>query len=525
MLEASPSGQQEVRKLLVQSHASQTRSCGSHCTHSHGVTKSAPPVENTPSNEPKDELFSFNPQDRMTLETGTKLLPNIRWGSHGPEADHVMLHHKIERGEGGHYVYADDDPRQNSALAFSSSVSAVNAFLEVFEGDFKWAFKYDKLLVRPNTGKDFNANYRRESGTVNFYQELDPVRNVHVHSGASGDIVAHEVGHAILDAVRPEYFNSWGPEPGAFHEAFGDIMSLHMALKNEQVVDRLLQETGGDLSKPNLVAHMAEELGTGVNHKEGHNKTGGAYLRNANNDFKYVEPSTLASEKGGPDELGWGKHSFSRVWTGAHYDLLHAMVKGRLEEGVDPKTAIVQSNDELFKMTANMLRESPRGKFNFRDMAIAFIQSDRIHNDGKRSDLIQQVFTNRNILPADLPDELLEQDEASRRSLSSARLFQSVQEPAFDTVQVTLGGSLGQFSGALVEVPAGKDHRLFKSGNLQQETEQDIARLIQAGKIRYNDPHYQMKHEDVHTPHGENYEGAVVWEDGRMKIERLHVSC
>lgn len=520
-------GVRRFEQLVARVQSPIVKSCGSHCGHSHGVQKSAPNSgEPNVANEPKDELFNFNPQDRMTMETSTKLIPNVRVGSHGPEADHVMLHHKIEK-ENGHYVYADDDPRQNSSLAFASTVNTVNAFMEIFEGDFKWAFKYDKLLVRPNTGKDFNANYRRESGTVNFYQELDPVRNVHVHSGASGDIVSHEVGHALLDAIRPEYFNSWGPEPAAFHESFGDIMSLHMALKDERVLDRLVQETGGDLSKPNLVAHMAEELGTGVNNSKGTNHTGGKYLRNANNDFKYVDPSTLSEEKGGPEQLGWGKHSFSRVWTGAHYDLLHAMVAERMEQGADVKAALTQSNEELFRMLANMLRESPRGKFGFRDMAIAFIQSDKIHNDGKRADLIQKVFTARDILPADLPQELLEKDEVSRRSMASARLFQSAREPQpeFESVQVKLGPNLGQFAGAIVEVPTGRDERIFKSGHLQSETEQDISRLIQAGKIRYNDPNYQMKHEDSYNPHGEAYAGAVVWEDGQMKIQRLHISC
>ncbi|MBS2036090.1 hypothetical protein JST97_13965 [bacterium] len=472
----------------------------------------------------KDEVFSYNPQDRLVMSTETKVLPNIRQGEFGPTDDHVMLREQLEK-QNDRYVYGDDDPRQNSAMAFANAVTTINSFLEVFPEPVKWAFKFDRLLVRPNCGEDFNANYKRESGTVNFYMKDDPVRHTHVHSGASADIVSHEVGHALLDAIRPEYMNNWGPEPGAFHEAFGDMMSIHMALRNDRVVDELVKQTGGDLSKPNLVAQMAEELGTGINNTPGERQTGGGYLRDANNTFKWQDPSKLPDEKGGPGQLGWGKHSFSRVWTGAHFDLLKAMVKERMDGGMDPKQAILQSNDELFKMLANMILEAPHAKFGYRDMAIAFIQSDKMHNDGKRADLIQKVFTARDILPADLPAELLEKDEASRRAQASARLFQSDDRPAFETVQVKLGQDMGQFSGAIVDVPSSLDEGLFKSDSLQTTTQDDLARLIKAGKIRYNDPNYRMKPGDEYTPHGDPYEGVVTWENGQMKIERLHISC
>jgi hypothetical protein len=470
------------------------------------------------------ETFNYNPQDRMVFTSGTTVIPGVVMGELGPSNQHVMLREKLVK-ENDSYVYADNDPRQNSSLAFANAALTINAFLEVFPEDIKWPFKYDHLLIRPNCGTDLNANYKRESGTLNFYSDTDPVRGAHVHSGASADIVAHEVGHALLDAIRPEYMSSWGPEPSAFHESFGDMMSIHMALRNDRVVQQLIQETGGDLSKPNLVSNLAEELGTAVNSQAGKNSTGGNYLRNANNQLKFADPSTL-SEKGGPNELGWGKHSLSRVWTGAHFDLLKAMVAERLAAGDAPEKAIRESNDELFKMLANMIRESPRGKFGYRDMAVAFIQSDKLHHQGQRAALIQKVFTDRNILPADLPAELLERDEASRRAVASKRsLFQSDTAPAFEPVSVTLGPDLGQFAGARVEVPVSTEESLFKSEHLQTSTERDIARLIQAGKIRYSDPHVVARSEDHYNPNGEVYEGAVVWEDGQMKIERLHISC
>jgi hypothetical protein len=44
-------------------------------------------------------------------------------------------------------------------------------------------------------------------------------------------VVCHELGHAILDALKPQLFNVASTEAGAFHEAFGDISAILCALQ------------------------------------------------------------------------------------------------------------------------------------------------------------------------------------------------------------------------------------------------------------------------------------------------------
>ncbi|MBX3169652.1 MAG: hypothetical protein KF760_19775 [Candidatus Eremiobacteraeota bacterium] len=483
---------------------------------------------------PVDTLFSFNTQDRRVMEPGTKLIPGVVQGSKkNPETDKAMLNVGLDPVD-GKYVYPAEDPRQNTAVTFSTVANTINAFREAF-GDFKWSFKYDKLAVNPNGGKDFNAFYARNQGTVNFFSEEDPIFGRQVFSGASGEIVAHETGHAILDAIRPEYFGAFRSDVGAFHESFGDMLAIHMSLLDERVIKRVLVQTGGDLKKPNIAAYMAEELAQGLNNKKGTNATGGDFLRNANNNFTWAEPKTLP-EKGGPDKLGWEIHDFSRLWTASHFDILNGMVQQRIQDGAAPDVAIRESNKELLKMLANLLKEAPRGDFTFKDMAIAFIKSDKIHADGKHVELLQKVFTERKILPADLPAETFETAPARER----ARLFQSDDEltpeaqggaasplapPAYGQMAVTLGQDFGMYSGARVEIPVASDRLLFKSDELQEQTQDDIRRLIQAGRIRYNDPNYQMKFpNDYFNPQGEAYIGAVVWEGDQMKIERLAIA-
>ena len=482
-----------------------------------GAPANAPAPAATP--QPQDVTFSYNPQDRRVMEPGTKVLPGVIVGSkNNPETDKASLNRALEAKD-GNYVFPAEDPRQNDAVTFASVANAINVFRDVF-GDFKWSFKYDKLAINPNGGKDFNAFYARNNGTVNFFAEEDPIFGRPVLSGASGEIVAHETGHALLDAVRPEYFGSFRADVGAFHESFGDMLALHISLMDERVIKRVLVQTGGDLTRPNIAANMAEELAQGLNNKKGSNYTGGDFLRNANNDFTWSEPKSLP-EKGGPQELGREIHSFSRLWTGAHYDLLNRMVSERIEAGEKPDVALREGNKELLTMLAHMLKEAPRGDFTYKDMAIAFIKSDKIHDQGKHAKLIQEVFTQRKILPEDLDPSQLDVAEERR----GARIFQSSGEPAVSHVPVTLGDDFGMFSGARLEIPVASDRALFKSEEIQEDTQGQVRQLIAAGKIRYNDPAYQMKYpQDYFNPQGEPYVGAVVWEGDKMKIERLAIA-
>lgn len=483
--------------------------------------KTSPQAE-SPSPQPQvpqDQVFSYNPQDRHVMAAGTKVIPAVSVGAKkNPETDRVALNQQLEP-ENGKYVFAGDDPRQTRAVAFASVAHAVQVFRDVF-GDFKWSFQYDKLAINPNGGKDLNAFYARKNGTVNFFSDLDPISARQVDSGSSGEIVVHETGHALLDAIRPEYFGAFRSDVGAFHEAFGDMLALHVSLMDERVVKRVVVQTGGDLKKPNVAAHMAEELAIALNNRKGSNHTGGDYLRNAINNFTWAEPKSLP-EKGGPDQLGWEIHSFSRLWVGAHYDLLQALVQERLQSGKAPDAALRESNQELLNMLARLLKESPRGDFTFKDMAVAFVKSDKIHGEGKRAELIQKVFTARKILPADLDPAQLEAAPAR----DQAALFQSQERAAVSPVSVQLGDDFGMFSGARLEIPVAAERALFKSEQIQSETQEELRRLIAAGKIRYNDPSYQMKFpQDYFNPHGDPYIGAVVWEGDQMKIERLAIA-
>ena len=106
------------------------------------------------------------------------------------------------------------------------ALAAVEAW-ESVAGDLNaWQGNRKKLLLLQDNGEDLNAFYDRSS--FSFFHL--PIRQKTFFSGASTDVVAHEIGHGLLDAIRPDLWDATFLETGAFHEAFGDCIAVLAAL-------------------------------------------------------------------------------------------------------------------------------------------------------------------------------------------------------------------------------------------------------------------------------------------------------
>ena len=140
------------------------------------------------------------------------------------------------------------------------------------------------LPVGLDEGVDFNAYYDRTAARV-----LSSTRAAGkaIYSGESPDVVCHEMGHACLDAHRPELWDAPYIEAGAFHESFGDTSAILSALQLESV--RAAALTGVAGNKSSQLSRLAEQLGAAIRtiEPDAVNKD---CLRNAYNTFKYVDP-------------------------------------------------------------------------------------------------------------------------------------------------------------------------------------------------------------------------------------------
>jgi hypothetical protein len=175
------------------------------------------------------------------------------------------------------------------------------------------------LPAIPVDGEDLNAFYDRKA--LHFFRDVNAKTGEIVQSGDSPDIVTHEQGHAVLDSIRPDLWDAPHFEIAAFHEGFGDLAAILVALDDTELARAALEETKGSLDHSNLVSRLAEELAAAVIAKYGPDAALPDALRDAVNSFSYLPPKSLPDE-GPADALSREPHSFSRVVTGACWDVL-----------------------------------------------------------------------------------------------------------------------------------------------------------------------------------------------------------
>jgi hypothetical protein len=190
----------------------------------------------------------------------------------------------------------------------------------------KWARSPNRLvldLFPDSATPDLNAYYDGES--LGFFH-FDLARGTY-YSGASTEIVSHEVGHALLDVIRPDLWDSLLPETGAFHEAFGDCISMLTCFADSDTVAHILRKSGR-LNSRNIVETFGEDLARAVRLVEGVTHPA-SKPRQGLNRFQWALPSTLP-RSGGPAELTSEVHSFARVFSGIFYDLIRNLIgKGK----------------------------------------------------------------------------------------------------------------------------------------------------------------------------------------------------
>ena len=176
------------------------------------------------------------------------------------------------------------------------------------------------LNVLLDEGTDLNAYYDRQA--LAFFHGQTPTGTV--YSGESPDILCHEMGHAVLDGLKPQLWNVASHEAAAFHEAFGDMSAMLAALQLPTMRQLVLSATSGHINRNSRLSRLAEQLGAAI--RETHpDAVSRDSLRNAANSFTYQDPLQLPSSAPAA-QLSSEPHSFSRVFTGAFLDALAGML-------------------------------------------------------------------------------------------------------------------------------------------------------------------------------------------------------
>lgn len=480
------------------------------------------PPKPPPSDKPEKKDFAFNPQDPAVMKDHPITVDNVRVNGGKLETDTVKLanktavfgpfgrlrdikddpNFKIPPRADGNFNYEHGTELHTAANVFGGAAATVDKYNEVYSEmtgkTIDWAFRGDQLGVSPETGDWPNAFYARQLGGVHFFDTGN------TSTGNSGEVVSHEVGHAVLDAIRPNYFGGTNAETGAFHEAFGDVLAFLMTLGDDAAVEKLAEATGGDLkSKRNFLSDMGEDFGRALGRGLGG-------IRNSFNEFTYKDPSTLP-ERGSETELGHEVHDFSRLWSGAFYDVLDGIADSNMEAGMSPQQALKAAGEEGWRLLVAQMEHAPSGSnATFKKMAAALMDGDKQFNGGARQQLIGDIMVKR---------ELLTPEQASGLFKSDAPAFSG------ETVakEVTLGGNMGLMAGVKVETIV--DQPLFSAfaesdQDITSEVEKGVQLMMQSDKILFSDDTPEFA--ELFKANGEAYTAYVAPnEAGERELHRV----
>jgi len=257
----------------------------------------------------------------------------------------------------------------------------------------KWAAT-NSLQVNTRAGKDLNAYYDRMG--FRFFLVFDKGKNKFLFFADSADIVAHECGHAILDSIRPDLWSIQALEIWALHEAFGDVTAICSALLYDNMIEKALQETGGDLRKENVVSRLADQVGEFIHRVTGDVNRSPTCLRNAVNSFAYADPKTLPKE--GPDNTIFAEcHSFARILVGAWYDMLVAIYEKLVATGKTQVEAVKEARDISFSLFIAACCKVPVNGKMTEAVCKMMMEIDRA-NGGNYVEIMRDIFARRGIV-------------------------------------------------------------------------------------------------------------------------------
>jgi hypothetical protein len=253
-----------------------------------------------------------------------------------------------------------------------------------------FGFEGNRLIVLPHAGYGKNAYYDRKSKSLQFYYfDQDDER---IYTCLSTDIINHEFGHAVLDGIRPYYYESSLVQTGAFHEFIGDLTAILIILRNNNFRGKIAKDTKGDISAAAHLTSLAEQFGNATSDNP--------YLRTALNKLTMAD----ISDTDGP-------HTVSQVLTGAMFDIIKELTRHYItKRGRTVKEAFYNAVDRMQRTAIQPLDLLPPVDVTFRDYALAVLRSEELSNPTdpfNYYEMMLEVFVKRNILKEKDRKELL----------------------------------------------------------------------------------------------------------------------
>jgi hypothetical protein len=283
----------------------------------------------------------------------------------------------------------EDQEAINCKTSLDIAINDLSTFLPIL----KWAAT-SNLEIYPKAGRDFNAFYDRKS--LKFFFKENPITKQMVCAANSSEVVTHELGHGVLDACRPDFWNTQGLEVWAIHEGYSDITAINTIMHSDLALEKALKETNGNLRLSNVLSRLAEEMGDAIYHSQGNREDNLNGLRNAINDFVFKAPEDLPSWAP-DDQLSSECHSFGRLITGVWYEILIEIYEKEVANGLSKMDALKKARDFSFTCFAKAILTIPATVRLHEALAKSMLAIDAAEGS-KYHDIMNKVFVKRKIL-------------------------------------------------------------------------------------------------------------------------------
>jgi hypothetical protein len=367
--------------------------------------------------------INFYPNDPSAMEAPLEQIPY--------EKENIQLKWNIQGPSPSIGLYNPDTLEFQTYQINYTLYRSIGLWKNIFQDSFNSWSTTENLNVIPELDykiegakNGFNAFYDREK--LAFYFDVDDQTHKTAYTCESVDVVAHENGHACLDAVHPDFWNVLLPEIPAFHEAFGDCSAILTTLTDSSVRKSFLK-IQDPLKESNFVSRLAEQLGHGIFSRYGRDKSSAESLRDAINDFKYKDPLTLPN-KGSDTILTKEGHSFARVFVGAFYGTLVKIYQLLSQEIIDKDKALIQAANHAGQLLGTSILMTTVTPKLFKEIATGILKADQQLFQGKYKQSIIDAFIDKGILSS-VASSSFENNTGMHSFTGSAKSLKEIKIP------------------------------------------------------------------------------------------------
>lgn len=234
------------------------------------------------------KIFAFDPQEgripenRISIDVPNEELKSGPAGSRLIVIDYDATRDKyyvpIDLDDPNVLVQGGLDPSESDPRFHQQMVYAVaSKVLEHFDIGLGRRFTFTggkRLRLFPHAFEGANAFYERSTHSIYFGYFRASRKNFGtnipgqaVFNCLSQDVIAHEVTHAVLDRLKPNFLHASNPDVAAFHEAFADIVAILQHFSFPSVLKDHIQKQRAKLDQPGPLVELAQQFGysTGQN--------------------------------------------------------------------------------------------------------------------------------------------------------------------------------------------------------------------------------------------------------------------